>query len=464
MNTEQLDLLVRSERIYTSGGWIDGYVGVRDGRVSAFFRADEDPSAAELIDVGPLHVLPGVVDTHVHFRDPGFTDKEDFETGSRSAAAGGITTVFDMPNVDPVTNTVERFQAHIRNAATKSIVDFGHNASAAHPENIAGLAAAGASSFKIFMMTDVGRSYPHMPETAVSSLRDMYRICEEVAKTGLTLFVHPHEQGIYELFVERAQESLGMGPESYATAWRDGDGSVFDVAIAGILQIQRATGVKMHLLHSSTVNTFEMVRAAKAEQRPVSTEINPFSIFLSHEWSRVQEMGPYSLGMWVPEKDVDAIWRALLDGAGDVIGSDHGPHNIAEKEIGWKNMYASPGGSPAVQDYLPLLLNAVNEGKLTLERLVELCCTRPAEIAGVHPKKGTISLGSDADFVVVDMDRVETIRTDSRYYKCGWTPYDGRTVKGVPVRTILRGRTIMLDGTVTGEVGGGQFVGNAEWL
>jgi dihydroorotase len=458
------DLAVRSTHIQTESGVLDGWIVVRDGVIVALADPRERPDAARVLDVGSLPVLPGVIDTHVHFRDPGFTDKEDFETGSRAAAAGGITTVFDMPNVRPVTNTVENFKAHIRNAAAKSIVDFGHNASAANPDTIGALAEAGATSFKIFMMKDVGRDYPHMGETAVGELRDLYRICEEVAKTGRTLFIHPHEQGIYEMFVERAQAERGMGPDSYAVAWRDGDGSVFNVAIAAILQIQRATGAKVHLLHSSTESTFEMVRQAKAEGRTVSTEVNPFSVFLSHTWEQVEKLGPYALGMWVPEKDVDAIWRALRDGAADVIASDHGPHTIAEKEIGWTDMYASPGGSPSVQDYFSLFLEAVSAGRLSLERLVELTSRRPAELTGLYPRKGAIRVGADADLVVVDFEREVTIDVASRYYKCGWTPYDGRKVTGAPVLTVLRGAVIAEDGKVLAEPGFGRYVGSAPWL
>lgn len=459
-----IDLAVRSNEIYTENGPLDGWVLIKDGAIVGLPHARAEVDAAEVIDVGRCPVIPGVIDTHAHFRDPGFTDKEDFETGSRSAAAGGITTIFDMPNVRPVTKTVEAFKAHIRNAASKTLVDFGHNASAADPDTIADLARAGATSFKVFMMKDVGRDYPHMGETAVSSMGELYRVCEEVAKTGRTLFIHPHEQDVYELFVEREQRELGMGPESYARAWRDGDGAVFDIAIAGIIQVQRSTGARVHLLHSSTTQTFEMVRAAKERGQTITTEVNPFSVFLSHTWEAVQRLGPYSLGMWVPEKDVNAIWAALRSGDADVIGSDHGPHTIAEKEVGWTNMYASPGGSPSIQDYVSFFLEAVNEGRLGMERLVELTSRRPAEVTGLYPQKGVIRVGSDADLTIVDMTRINEITAATRHYKCGWTPYEGRKVTGAPIATILRGRVIMRDGVVDAEPGSGRYVRDLDWL
>jgi len=155
ITSNPIDLAVHSDRIFADGGWVDGIVAVSDGRIVDVTSAPVN--AAERIDAVGRVVLPGLIDTHAHFRDPGYTHKEDFETGTRSAVAGGVTTVFDMPNVDPVTNTVERFAAHIANAGSKSLIDFGHNASATIPENIGALADAGAMAFKIFMMTDIGR-------------------------------------------------------------------------------------------------------------------------------------------------------------------------------------------------------------------------------------------------------------------------------------------------------------------
>ena len=178
------DLVVRSRRIYAERGWLDGAVVVRGERIAALAPADAVPPARQTLDVGGNPVLPGLVDTHSHFRDPGYTHKEDWETGTRAAAAGGVTTVLDMPNVEPPPNTVERFEAHRANAAAKALVDFGHNVAGTIPEEIAGLAAAGATTFKVFMLADIGRDYPHMPGIAVEDHAALYRICEAVAATA----------------------------------------------------------------------------------------------------------------------------------------------------------------------------------------------------------------------------------------------------------------------------------------
>jgi dihydroorotase len=457
MDGKPVDLVVRSRRILTASGWLDGSIAIRGERIVGLLPAGEEVASDELIDVGDKPVIPGLIDTHAHFRDPGFTDKETFETGSRAAAAGGVTMVFDMPNVDPPTNSVEVFKAHIKNAASKTLVDFNHNASATIPENIAGLAEAGAAAFKVFMMTDIGRDYPHMPGTAVDNHATLFQICEEVAKTGRTLFVHPHDQQIYGLMVDRCQHEYGMGPDSYARAWRRGDGVVLDSGIATLIQLQRVTGVKLHVLHVSTIEGLDLIDRAKSLGRDVTAEMNPHSLFISN-WENVQRLGPYVLGMWIPDDVHPYLWEAVMEGGlADIIATDHAPHTREEKELGWENMYACPGGMPVIQHYLALFLTQVNTGRLKLERLVELCATNPAKRTGMYPRKGVIAPGSDADLVVLDMDKRETISGANSYYKCKWMPLEGQEVHGVPVMTILRGRVIAKDGEVTAEPGSGKF-------
>jgi dihydroorotase (multifunctional complex type) len=462
---ERADLVVRSRRIRTPDGWVDGAIVVRGGRVEGVVSpADEPGDAAARIDAADRIVLPGLVDTHAHFRDPGFTHKEDWTTGSMAAAAGGYTTVLDMPNVDPPTSDAETLAAHLANAGRKSVVDFGHNTAATIPDNIAGLAEAGATAFKVFMMSDVGRSYPHMPGIAVDDHATLFRICEEVAKTGRPLFVHAWDQRLYELFVERGIAEWGRDFRSYARAGRMGEGIVWDSGIATMLQLQRATGVRLHVLHLMTIGGLELIRAAKAAGRAVTAEVNPHSLFVANAWANIERLGPYALHMWVPDHHADALWAAVApdDGVIDVVGSDHAPHTREEKERGWTDMYAAPGGSPSLQHVLSLFLTAAHEGRLSLDRVVELCAAAPARLVNLYPRKGAIAPGSDADFVVVDLEREATISAASTttpfYSKCGWTNLEGRTVKGVPVMTILRGRVIADDGVVTAEPGTGRPV------
>jgi dihydroorotase (multifunctional complex type) len=441
--------VVRSRRIHTPSGWRDGSIVIGpDGRVIGIAEPGDEPPAARRIDATDLVVLPGLVDTHAHFRDPGFTAKEDYLSGTRAAAAGGVTTVLDMPNVEPPTTTADRLTAHLANAAARAIVDFGHNAAATVPEEIPGLAEAGAAAFKVFMMRDVGRTYPHMPGIAVDDHATLLRICEAVARTGRPLFVHPWDQSLYELFVARAQERWGRDFRSYARAGREADGLVLDSGVATMLQLQRATGVRLHVLHVMSSGTIGLIRAAKAAGRTVTAEVNPGSLFVADSWDRIERLGPYALGMWVPDDHAAALWSATIDGTIDVVGTDHAPHTRAEKELGWRDMYAAPGGAPMIEHYLSLLLTDVAGGRLSLDRVVELCSAAPARLVGLYPRKGAIRRGSDADLVVIDPDRQAVIRAATSHSKCGWTNLEGRAVVGLPVMTILRGTVVAAEGEI----------------
>ncbi|HEX2482799.1 MAG TPA: amidohydrolase family protein [Methylomirabilota bacterium] len=452
------DLVVRSRAIVADGGRFDGAIAVHDGRIAALLGATQAFEAAQVVDVGDHEVIPGLVDTHAHFRDPGYTHKEDIESGTRAAAAGGVTTVFDMPNVDPPTNTAARLRAHLENAAHKTIIDIGHNASGVIPENIAELAEAGATAFKVWMMRDIGRDYPHPPGTSVSDHAVLYRIFEEVAKTGRPLYVHPHDQALYALFVERAQAEWGMDFRSYARALRGGDGVVLNTAISLLLEFQRSTGARLHVLHLSTRDGVRMVRGAKAQGQRVTAEANPFAMFVTNDWSNIERLGPFALGFWVPDVDNPAMWGAIVDGTIDVVGSDHGAHTREEKELGWTDMYAAPGGSPFIEHYLRMMLTEVNSGRLTLERVIELCSRAPAKLAGYYPRKGSISVGADADLVVLDMDHEEVLHATNSHYRCGWMSSEGLHSKGRPTMTIRRGEIIMRDGEVTAAAGSGRIL------
>jgi dihydroorotase len=307
-------------------------------------------------------------------------------------------------------------------------------------------------------MQDIGRDYPHPPGTSVTNRAVLYRIFEEVRDTGLPLYIHPHDHDLYQLFVTRAQQEWGMDFRSYARALRGGDGVVLNTAIATILEFQRSVGTKLHVLHLSTRDGVRMVREAKAQGRAVTAEANPFAMFVTNDWAQIEKKGPYALGFWVPEADNPAMWDAVLDGTVDVIGSDHGPHTREEKEVGWTDMYTAPGGSPMIEQYLRLMLTEVNKGRMSLERLVELCCSAPAKLTGYYGTKGALQVGADADLVVLDMDHEEVLHADASHYRCGWMSSEDILTTGRPAMTVLRGRVIMEDGNVTADAGSGRLL------
>jgi len=456
---EKLDLVIKGGEIWTPGGFVAADIAIHQGRVAALGRPPAFPeSFGAAIDARDKVVIPGLIDTHTHHREPGFTHKEDITTATQAAAAGGVTLSVGMPNVNPPTTTLERYRRVIEISKKKAVVDFNHNPSGTVPEEIPGLAEAGCLAFKIFMVKDTGRDYPHMPGIGISHHGHLFRCFEAVAQTGRPLMVHPHDQDLMDVIEQRYWQRGDRSPEAYAKAYRDFDGIIWDTAIATLLRFQRATGTRLHILHMSTPGGVEMVRRAKEEGRAVTCEINPWALFLGNSWENIKRLGPYCLGFWVPEAHAEKLWQAIADGTIDLVGSDHAPHTREEKEVGWKNMWEAPGGEPQVQDYLRLFLSAVHEGKISLDQVVRLTSYNPARIFGLYPRKGVIQVGSDADITIVDMKREETIANEAAYTKVGWTPYHDRRVRGVPVYTLVRGRLVMKEGKVVGRPGEGEFI------
>lgn len=455
-----LDTIVTSSRILLEESEFDGSIGIHGEQIVGLYpRGHVLPEAKRVIDAGKKVVIPGLIDSHVHLRDPGFTHKETVAHGTRAAAVGGVTTVIDMPNVNPPTSTLESFQEHIENARPQAHVDFGHNAAGTNPSEIADLARAGATAFKIFMMRDVGRDYPHMPGTMVEDHGLLYELFSEIGRTGRVVMVHPHDQSLWEKFVDDAWRNEGRTPQSYARAWSRDDGLIFNSGTAFAIELQRATGVPLHLLHTVSERMIALVEWAREQGQDVTCELNPHCVFLGSSWNNIERLGPYALGVWIPDRHVTALWDAARRGVIDIIGTDHAPHTREEKEQGWEDMFAAPGGSPALQEYLSLFLTEVNTGHIDLRRVVEMASTNPAKRFGLYPFKGAIRIGADADLVIVDLERETAIDETRVQSKIGYTPYAGRVIRGAPVMTLVRGTVVAEEGEVLVEPGFGRFVG-----
>lgn len=457
---ERLQTLIKNGLVYCNGEFVKSNIGVVEGKIALIAEIGQNlPEADTVIDAEDMHVLPGCLDTHVHVREPGFEHKEDWSTASQAAAAGGVTLIVDMPNLKPSTNNLERIVDLKKIAGSKSYVDFNHWAGP--PKNLdetKEMLAEEIIGIKVFMMKDTERSYPHMPELGILNDGHLYEIFQECAKQDAKLAVHPHNQELHDWFSKHYYRDKGLTePKDYVQSFRYADSLVYDTAIGTMLMMARSSGVNLHVLHTNTYLSTHMVRWAYKNGVRVTSEINTPHFFITMD--DVIKRGPYVLGTWTPPKDQQALWDAINeDDYPGLIGSDHAPHHIDEKEIGWKDMWKAAGGAPYVQDTLALFLNAVNEGKVSLSRVVELTSERPAKEFGFYPRKGTIRVGSDADFAIVDMNKEKILTKNEGYSKCGYSPFEGWKVKGAPVYTLVRGKVVMDHGKITGDGGYGEFV------
>lgn len=433
--TRSYDLLIKNGTCVTPNGTGQADVAVRDGTISEIGSLD-GATADEVFDAQGLHVLPGVIDTQVHFREPGMEHKEDLESGTRAAAMGGVTTVFEMPNTAPLTDSAEALAEKLGRAAGRAWTDhaFFVGATSENAERLRDLEQRpGCCGVKIFMGSSTGDLLVEDDETLERVLRSSRRRCS----------VHAEDE--YRLRERFAVAEAGGHPRAHPD-WRDPETAL--TATRRIVNLARKTGHPVHVLHISTGDEMTFL----AEHKDIATvEATPQHLTLEapdcyDRLGSLAQMNP-------PIRDAAhraVLWHALQTGIVDVIGSDHAPHSLDEKASPYPR---SPSGMPGVQTLVPIMLDHVNAGRLTLERFVDLTAAGAQRLFGISGK-GRTAIGYDADFTVVDLSAERTIENAWIESKCSWTPYDGKHVVGWPVATILRGRFAMRDGTLIGKPAG----------
>lgn len=430
------DLILRGGIAVTPNGTAPADIGIRDGRIAAIGSLGAASSAA-VYDARGLHVLPGAIDTQVHFREPGWEARETLESGSRAAVLGGITGVFEMPNTNPPTTTAEALNDKLARAAGRMHCHYAFYVGAS-AGNIAELATLeklpGAAGVKAFLGSSTGSLLLADEKDIDAALRSGTR----------RMAVHSEDEA--RLKARKDSYTVPGDPRSHPV-WRDDEAA--RLSTERVLRLARAAGRKLHVLHVSTAVELPLLAEARDF---ASVEMTPQHLTLSapecyERLGTLAQMNPPVRGPEVRE----ALWQAVRDGLVDVIGSDHAPHLREDKA---KPYPASPSGMPGVQTLVPLMLDHVNAGRLSLERFVDLTSAGPARLFGLCAK-GRIALGYDADFTVVDLKRQARIENAAQGSKCGWTPFDGMTVTGWPVATILNGKIVMQDGALT-QTGQGQ--------
>jgi dihydroorotase len=433
--TELYDLVIRNGAVATPNGIESLDIGVAERRIVALGKIPAGRAAQEF-DAAGLTVLPGVIDSQVHFREPGLEHKEDLATGTAGAALGGVTAIFEMPNTTPNTLDKAALNDKLTRAKGRAWVDhaFFMGASDANADKLGELEMLpGCAGVKIFMGSSTGSLLVADDETL-----------EEVLRHGKRR-VAIHAEDEMRLRERLALVKDGASPDQHPV-WRDVETAVR--ATKRILKIARRAGRRIHVLHISTAD--EM--AIFAEHKDIATvEVLTHHLTLSAP-DCYQRLGTFAQ-MNPPVRDKshqDGIWAALRAGIVDCIGSDHAPHTKEEKARPYPQ---SPSGMPGVQTLLPVMLNHMHEGRLTLQRLIDLTSAGPARIFNVRGK-GRIALGYDADFSVVDLKAKRTITNEWMASKVGWTPYHGMEVTGWPMATIIRGSIVMRDGDLLGRPDG----------
>jgi dihydroorotase len=430
---ETFDLVFKGGTVVNHAGEELADIGVKDGRIAAIGSMDEG-LAGETIEARGLHILPGVIDTQVHFREPGLEHKEDLESGSRSAVLGGVTAVFEMPNTRPPTTSAEALAAKVAAATDRMYCDFAFfvGATRDNVDNLAELELLpGAAGIKVFVGSSTG-------DLLVDDDETLARILATITRRAA---FHSED----EARLRGRMPLQRQGDPSSHSEWRDAEAAL--ASTQRLLRLARQAGKRVHVLH---VSTGEEMALLALHKDLASVEVTPQHLTLAAP-DAYQALGTKAQ-MNPPLRDryhQDRLWWGLSQGVVDVLGSDHAPHTLEEKA---KSYPATPSGMPGVQTLVPVLLDHVSAGRLSLARFVDLTSAGPQRLFGMAGK-GRIAVGYDADFTIVDLKAERVIDDAWIGSKCGWTPFAGRKVRGWPVGTFVRGRLAMWQGEL-GAAGG----------
>ena len=435
-----VDLLVKGGRIIDPEFVYEANIAIDEGKIVAIGSDASMAPATRTIDVHGMYVLPGIIDAHVHFREPGLEYKEDFSSGSMAAIFGGVTSVCDMPNVKPPTQDAASFKLKLQRGLEKSLVDFAIFGVVlpTNMDKIQELKDEGVIGFKIFMGETVG----NLPSPDDWELVEGFR---EIAKTGLRVGVHAENRSITTHLVSRFKDA-GMSDAIYHLLSRP--------SISEAEAIQRAIlfadycKAKLHIFHTSSKEGVDVIRRAKRAGSEVTAETCPHYLLLDGE-EGLRKMGPL-IKMNPPVRTLDnaeALWGGLKDHTIDMIATDHSPHSHEEKFKA--NIWEAIAGWPGVETFLPLMLTEVNKGRLSLNEIARDMSEQPACVWGFYPRKGRIGIGSDGDLTVVDLKKEWVIRSENLHSKSRFTPFDGWKAKGSIEYTIIRGDVLFEQGQIT---------------
>ena len=428
------DLILRGGTVVNETGRQRADVAITGEVVSAIAAPGMLGDAGEVVDVTGLHLIPGAIDMHVHFREPGYTHKEDWQTGTQAAAMGGVTTVFEMPNTNPPTRSVTELRQK-QGCAARATVDYGIYGLLAEDniDEIPGLIAGGVNAFKCFM----GNTFGNLPSPSTGAMLEGFEI---IAGSGLRISLHAETASIMAWRQARLQAAGRNAPLDHIAARPE---VVAIEAVSRAAVLAEWTGARVHVLHISSAGELRPLAEAKARGVDITGETCPCYLFFdSSDYDRLGSV--IRVNPPVRErKDSLAIWEALQSGVVDMIATDHAPHTPEEKrqDVIWN----ADCGFPGVETQMPLMLTEVAAGRMTLEHYVRISSANPARSFGMWPMKGRIAVGAHADIACVDMARDEVVQAARLHSRGKITPFEGRKTTGAPVHTLVRGRFVQRD-------------------
>ena len=455
----KVDTLIRNGQVVLETGIATLNVGIRDGKIVALLDDDSFIDATETIDATDKLVLPGAIDIHFHCRAPAYPQRGDFATETRAAAAGGVTTIFEMPISKPCCATGDIFRMRKELAQRDCYVNFGLYAAPGllDPAEIEDMVNEGAIAFKIFMTSAPKGRDDEFEGLCLPNVPELYQALKLVADTGLVCAVHAENNQLLEW---HTQQLINADRNDVPAHGESRPPHVEALAISTLLTLNESIGANLHIAHLSAKEPLEVFKRFKATGSTATAETCPHYLFFTED--DLERVGPYAKinPPLRKEADQEAVWEGIHDGYLMAITTDHSPFTVEEKERARTDIWATPPGAPGVEELLLGVMNEALTGRITINNAIELVSTNGAKRFGVYPNKGHIGINADADIVIFDPNDETTIHTDmlfSQARECDKL-YDGMTFKGKVNQTIVNGKTIFKDGEIVGQAGDGQFV------
>jgi allantoinase len=447
-----VDVVIKGGRVVTPSTIFEGGIAVQGGKVVSIASDANLPPADRVIDAKGNWILPGTIDVHAHLLDLGWAANEDFDTGSKAAAAGGVTTVYEMPLNNPATTTLKAFEEKKEVASKKFVVDFGLYGGVVpgNLEEIPKLIEAGVVGFKAMMADSVPGTFEKVNDA------ELYEALKLISNYKTTVGVHAENDAIINYYASKLKAQGRVDPRAFL----ESRPLVSELeAVARALELAREANCPIHIFHLGIHEGADLIARRRKEGQKITAETCPHYLVLNSD--DIERLGPY--GKMAPplrSKENNAkLWEDVAAGTIDIISSDHGPHLKENKEKGWKSIWDAGSGVIGIETMLSIILSeGVNKGRISINRLVEVLSANPAKVFGTYPQKGAIQLGADADVTIVDLNREHTVDSSKFHSKQKHSPYDGMKLKGLPVLTMVRGEVVAEDGVVVGRNGFGRFV------